>query len=133
MGSYKLDRIFTWLSSALGYNHKVEKKYLYDRKEKLFFNLGFKEGQYFSWTNQIPLSINNRRIVESKMSSLISGDADIIDIIPTSTKFQNLYQEKPKSSEEFEELVKKEKELHQEVQSFLQRNNINVHEAILIE
>jgi len=129
METYKLDRIYIFLSSALGYNRKAEKKYFYDRKEKVFFNLGFKEGRYFVWTNQIPLSGSNRRIVEGKISRLISGEAEIIEIIQPSTKFQNLLQEKP-NSEEFEELVK---ELHQEVKSFLQRNSIDVYETFLIE
>jgi hypothetical protein len=133
METYKLDRIYSWLSLALGYNNKADKKYFYDEEEKLFFNLGFKEGQYFVWTNQIPLSNTNRRIVESKMPNIISGDKEIIEIIATSDKFRNMFQERPKSAEDFEELIKKEKELYQEIESFLQRNNINVHDTTLIE
>ncbi len=133
METYKLDRIYTWLCCALGYNQKADKKYFYDKKEKIFFNLGFRGGQYFVWTNQIPLSNTNREIVESKIPSLTLCNTEIIEIIPTTTKFQNLYQERPKSTEEFEELLKKEKELHQEAQSFFQQNNINVHETFLIE
>jgi hypothetical protein len=133
METFELDRIYSWLSSALGYNQKAEKKYLYDRKDKLFFNLGFKDGQYFIWPNPIPLSNKNKKIVEGKIPNLVSGDSEVIVIVPTSTKFQHPYYEQPNSIEEFDKQVKKEEELHKEVESFLQRNNINVHETALLE
>lgn len=133
METYEIDRIYTWLMSAIGHNQEIEKKYLYDSERKLFFNIGYTNDVYHLWTNQIPLSPSDRKIIVAEIDFLKEEASRFIEITKSSKKFESLKAEMRESEEEYQNREKKWKELFEEAESFLKRNNIKIQETRLIE
>ncbi len=133
METYQLDRILVWLSSAIGFNKNSEKKYFYDKKEKLFFNLGLTTGKYFKWTNQIPLSTIDSDIIQSKINELSHDRNNFLEICRSDKKFNVLPIGQAKSIKEYNDKEKSWNLLMVEVETFLKEHNIDVHATRLIE
>ena len=133
METYQLDRILGWLSSAIGFNKNPERKYFYDKKEKLFFNLGLKTGKYFEWTNQIPLSTTDSDIIQSKIKQLSHDRNNFLEICRSDKEFNVLPIGQAKSIKEYSDKEKNWNLLMAEVETFLKEHNIDVHATRPIE
>ena len=133
METYQLDRILTWLSSAIGFNDKSDKKYFYDIEEKTFFNLGFRDNKYYQWTNQIHLSREDSKTIQFKITKLTEDKTDFIEICKSDTRFNALLTQRPETKEEYDERDYQWRLLHKEVETFLTQHCIDIYFTRLIE
>lgn len=133
METYQLDRILTWLSSAIGFNQKTERKFFYDPREKLFFNIGFNDNGFYEWTNQLPLSDKDSKVIRKKIHELTTNKNDFLEVIRSNKYFYIIPSQKTKTKEEYEEVEKNWMLLHKEVEIFLESNDIDVYTTRLIE
>ena len=133
METYQLDRILIWLASAIGLNENPEKKYFYDIKEKLFFNFGFTDNAYYQWTNQIPLSKEDSKTIQSKIVKLTEDRANFLEVCKSNTQFTVLPAHQFRAKEEYGEVENQWKFLHEQVQAFLTRHHIDLSVTRLIE
>jgi hypothetical protein len=133
METYQLDRILGWLSSAIGFNENPEKKYFYEKSERLFFNLGFKNNKYFEWTNQIPLSTTDSAIIQNKIRQLSHDNNDFLEICRSDKQFNVLPINQARTKEEYKMKENNWNLLYIEVEAFLKEHYIDIHATRLIE
>ncbi len=132
--SQQLDKIYVFLSAALGHNPFPNKKYYFDRSDNVFFNL--KKENYvlkiFEKENS-PLSESAKNLLNTKIQKITAKSPDIIEIDRLDKKFELFPVPKNEESEEFKKKMEIWKKLFEEVDTFLNLKGIYVEDAKLIE
>lgn len=133
MESYKIDRTYTWVMSAIGHSKDIEKRYYYDPERKLFFNIGCTNGIYHLCTYQPPISVFDSQFILSQIDLLREKASNLIEVPKSNRKYHLFKIEAKETEEEFQNRENDWKRLFEEAEVFLRRNNIKISETRLIE
>ncbi len=132
--SNQIDKIYVFLSSALGYNTNTAKKYFFDRKNKVFFNLKFDGKTYTHW-EKTPhtISAHAKTEIQEKIKQIEVLNENIFEIKKLDKSFDLFPVPKNEESEEFKKRAEVWRALFDEVDLFLKTEKINIEETRLIE
>jgi hypothetical protein len=134
MDSIELDKIYVFLSAALGHNPNPNKKYYFDRSDKVFFNLKKENYVLKIWEKEgSPLSESAKNLLNIKIQKINAKSPDIFEIDFLDKTFELFPVPKNEESEEFKKRMEIWKKLFEEVDTFLNLKRINVEETRLIE
>ena len=134
MENKRIDRIYVFLSSALGHNKNPSKKYYFDKNNKVFFNLKHENGLFKIWGKENEsISVHSEIELKSKIEKLETNSKDIIEIEKLNKNFDLFPVPKNEESEEFKKRAESWRALFDEVDLFLNNQNIKIEETRLIE
>ncbi len=134
MEKSQTDRIYVFLSSGIGHNKNPGKKYYYDRSDKTFFNLKIENYAVKLWEKEEgKLSASAKNELQLKIQKVKTKNPDIIEIKHSSRNFDLFPVPKNEESEEFKQRAEIWRALFDEVDTFLNLNNISIEQARLIE
>ena len=134
MENKRVDRIYVFLSSGLGHNKNPNKKYYFDKSDKVFFNLKFEDKIFKVWEKENEsLSVHSKIELLSKIEKLESKSGDILEIKKLEKNFDLFPVPKNEDSEEFKKRAEIWRALFDEVDTFLNLQNIKIEETRLIE
>ena len=132
--SHIQDRFYTYLISGLHQNSDPGKKYFFDRDDSTLFVLGFKSGQY-RIHDKIPQfqTAEIKEILNEKIAKVTLNDKSILELknLPNAVKID--YSTPNRTEESFKHLMKLEKEQFDLTQEFIQKNQIDIGKANVIE
>jgi hypothetical protein len=134
MQTWEKDRIYTFICAALALNNDPTRKYLFDKADNIFFNLKYENGKY-SVDKQKPLMLTDhyRTTLLRKIEKLNESSRDIFVINKLERQFDLRIGSPTKDMEEYNRRDKLWKELMEQVQIFLTKNNIDIEKTVLIE
>ncbi len=134
MENVKIDKIYVFLSSGIGYNINPIKKYYFDKSDKTFFNAKFENDKFCVWEkpNHI-ISEESKTQLLSKIQKLSSKSTDILEIKKLPIFFDLFPVPKDEESEEFKKRAEIWRALFEEVDTFLIKQKIIIEETSLIE
>lgn len=134
MESKRVDRIYVFLSSGLGHNKNLAKKYYYDKGDKVFFNLKLENNTFKVWEKENEtLSVHSKIELESKIDKVTSKSPEILEIKKLDKTFDLFPVPKNEDSDEFKKRAEIWRALFDEVDSFLYLQKITIEETRLIE
>ncbi len=134
MESTRVDRIYVFLSSGLGHNNNPNKKYYFDRRDKVFFNLKKENYVLKIWEKKdSPLAEASKNELILKIKKINGKSPDILEINRLEKTFDLFPVPKNEDSPEFKKRIEVWKSLFEEVDKYLNLQRINIEEARLIE
>lgn len=131
METWKLDRILSWLGSAIGHNKNKSLKFFYDQTDNIFFNLIEIDGQFSLWDKK-DYSADSTDLLISKIIKIKNSDDSVLQIKKSVKIFEHLFN-RSRNREEFKIKEEEWNNLFEEIKTFLQDNSIEVEKCKLVE
>jgi hypothetical protein len=131
---WKQDRILTFIWAGQFLNDKLDKKFYFDVRDKIFFSLYFQDNQYkIFYKHPSNLTAELKHILLGKIEKIKTSSSDILEIKKNDQKYDYSPSIPAKNKDESKHKMELEKEMAKFVFKFLEDNNIDLETADVIE
>jgi hypothetical protein len=131
---WKQDRILVFISAAQFINDRADRKYYFDKDDKVFFNLYVENNEYkIFYTTPANLTKEREENLRSKIRKVRTNSPSIVEVQKMSLELPYSPGTTAKNEEEFKLRWEMERQIAQFAFDFLKDNNIDLETADVIE